>query len=401
MPPANIAIPANESFLRECRLLLEEVCCNLFRFRLAGEMGIAPETIRVRQECALGAGHAFADLRLEPPGRPPRFVEVKFGYPGAGIPGHIARKFGEANPFIPEGSRLTVVADDVSEADLRRSAHPSLEVELMPMAELLSRIREMYEVEIRDFTPEAMPEIRAALDASRGRHAFGDEWCADELQSHLVWHFGHHRLHTFRSAGRSADAILPPGVHRNVIVLLADLCAFSSYVRDTRDASVIAHALTAFYSRARYAIQSSGGMFYQFVGDEAIGLWGIPQAEEGDADRAYQCAHDLLEISASISNEWQRQLDRIQAAQGAHVGIATGDLQVMPMQPFSRARLSFVGESINLGARLLAAGGPSEIVASNSFHRALGSAAQTEFTPTEPIEAKNLGRINAWRARLA
>lgn len=87
----------------------------------------------------------------------------------------------------------------------------------------------------------------------------------------------------------------------------------------------------------------------------------------------------------------------MQTARGVHIGIATGDLQILALQPFSRSRLGAVSEAINLGTRLLATAGPGEIVISNSFHKKLSADAQAEFVPTEPLEAKNLGRINAWR----
>jgi hypothetical protein len=48
-------------------------------------------------------------------------------------------------------------------------------------------------------------------------------------------------------------------------VLLADLCSFSSYIRDTGDAEVVRESLTAFYSKARYQIINNGGMLYQFA----------------------------------------------------------------------------------------------------------------------------------------
>jgi adenylate cyclase len=45
-------------------------------------------------------------------------------------------------------------------------------------------------------------------------------------------------------------------------VLLADLCSFSSYVRDTADETIVRESLTAFYSKARYQIINSGGMLF-------------------------------------------------------------------------------------------------------------------------------------------
>ena len=86
----------------------------------------------------------------------------------------------------------------------------------------------------------------------------------------------------------------PPGHYRDVVVVLAELCSFSSFVRDTPNAEVIRENLTSFYSRARYQIINSGGMLYQFVGDEVIGIFGLPDHApgyvEGPNNRPAPCA---------------------------------------------------------------------------------------------------------------
>src|SRR5205823_6170566 len=92
------------------------------------------------------------------------------------------------------------------------------------------------------------------------------------LKAELQWHFGYWRLHQLRMMGRAtARDILPPGTYRGVVVVLADLCSFSSFVRDTPNVEIVCESLTSFYSKSRYQIINSGGMLYQFVGDEAIG----------------------------------------------------------------------------------------------------------------------------------
>ncbi len=389
--------PPSESFLRECRLILEEACCNLYRFRLAAENRVEPEDVTVRQEAALDVAGAFADIRLSVPGGPVLFVEVKYGYPVERIGRHLERKFRLCGPMVPPGSRLLVIADGIETAALTAAVDPAIALDVLPVEGLLDLLRETYGVEIPTLDPEAMGTFRDALDRAKGRQAFGDAWVNDELQGTLLWHFGHLRLRRLHREGTAVEEIFPQGLYRNVIALLVDLCSFSSYVRDTRDDAVIRDCLTSFYAKSRYAILNTGGMMYQFVGDEVIGLYGLPDRREGDFDRALECACALREIGDSISDQWQRNIDRVQNSRGVHIGIAQGDLQVLGLQPFSKARLGAVSDAINLGARLLSAAGPGEIVVSNSFHKGLAANSQTGFQATEPIEAKNLGRINAWR----
>jgi len=277
-----------------------------------------------------------------------------------------------------------------------------LQLEVWSEAELYARIREQFAVEIAGFTEANLLEVRNAIDRAKGFHAFGGPDLAtyehDALKAQLLWHFGAWRLRQLREDQELAPRqILPPGLYRGVAVVLADLCSFSSYVRDTRDEETVRHSLTSFYSKARYQILDSGGMLYQFVGDEVVGLFGLPDRRPGFLQSALDAAKGLLRIGNSVSEHWQRHLDRVQESGGLHIGIAMGDLQMVSLRPFSRTYMGGVGDSINVAARLMATAKSGEIVVSNLFYQQLSDEAQASFQETEPIEARNVGRIKAWR----
>jgi hypothetical protein len=86
----------------QLRLLLEELCCDLVRFAHVCSEGLAPESIAVDREVYMGTPGAFADIRVQPTGRRPYFVEVKFGYPDDVLAHHLARKYG---PGFQRGDR--------------------------------------------------------------------------------------------------------------------------------------------------------------------------------------------------------------------------------------------------------------------------------------------------------
>ena len=213
-----------------------------------------------------------------------------------------------------------------------------------------------------------------------------------------MWQFGFWKLRQLRDAQKLGPReILPPGLYRGVVVLLADLCAFSSYVRDTPDDRIVRECLTSFYSKARYQILNNGGMLQQFVGDEVIGLFGIPDHSAGFAEDALETAKALLSIGKSVSHQWQRQIDRVQSSGGVHVGVAVGDMQIISLRPFGRTHVGAIGDCINVAARLMATAGPGEIVVSNSFLQALDEDSRAGFQEIEPVEGRNVGRIMAWK----
>jgi adenylate cyclase len=157
------------------------------------------------------------------------------------------------------------------------------------------------------------------------------------------------------------------------------------------------NALTTFYSNSRYAVINTGGMMCQFVGDEVLALFGVPDVQDGYAQRALECARSLLQIGSSVSNRWQREIDRIQPSGGVHIGMAMGDIQSVLYRPFCRSHVGIVGDAVNLAARLLSQSATNEIVVSNTYFQTLSDSDQVGFQEMEPLEAKNVGLIKAWK----
>lgn len=402
------ARPGQDGYLKELRLFLEEICCDLCRFQHVTRDGIRPEDVRINQEVYLGAPGAFADIQVTAPGTRPYFVEIKYGYPPDKIMRHLKRKYGTRTEAHGEASRLILVLDSESyrntseaEAAIRESLYTGLELEIWGEEKLLSLIAGEFDIRLDSLAEENLTEIRDAVDRAKGRHAFGESFTNDSLQSALLWHFGFWLLRRLNETHPASREILPPGLYRGVVTIFADLSCFSSYVRDTRDDEVVRHVLTSFYSKARYQVTNAGGMLYQFLGDGVLALFGVPDRRGDYVEAALECAKALIDIGNSVSNEWQRQIDHLQTAGGCHIGMALGDLHILSLRPFGRAHMGAIADSINTAARLSSTAAPDEIVASNSLFQKFPEASQEGFLEMEPVEARNIGRIRAWKLSLA
>jgi len=77
--------------------------------------------------------------------------------------------------------------------------------------------------------------------------------------------------------------------------------------------------------------------------------------------------------------------------------LAVGDLQIVSLRPFSRMHVGAIGDCINVAARLMSTAGESETVVSNSFYQRIPEEIQGRFSEAAPIEARNIGRIKAWK----
>jgi len=387
----------------ELRLFLQGMCCDYLLFRHLDE-GVPPEAIRIRQEVALGGG-AFADIEVRAGQAPPYFVEVDTGYSRERLLQSIRRKYGKPVPATDGAARVVVATDGHALSDrtaverlLREALRPGLALGIWDEHHLLRLLGGRFGIALDALGEDDLLALRNAVDHVKGVHAFGEGFQNDPLQAALLWHLAFWRVRRLREAGRSLPrSILPPGPCRDVVVLMADLCSYSSYVRDTRDEAVSRHSLTSFASRTRHRIVNDSGMLYQFLGDSVVGLFGVPEASPGYLEQAVACARGLLDIGASVATEWQRQLDQIQPAAGVHVSITLGDLQVLSLRPLSRTHMGVIGDSINLAHRLNTVAACDEIVVSNTFYQRLPDTLRAESLELPPVEAKNIGRIRAWK----
>jgi adenylate cyclase len=390
--------------LFELRLFIEEIVCNICRFTHVSRDGLAPEAVRIKQEVQVGPPNAFADIVVEVPGLTRYIVEVDYGYSLERILESLGRKYRRELDWFRSIAKLILVIDRHHHPDPYRLKErvqslvpPDWELEIWEEEHLLSLMRDYFGIEIDAFNGDTLQDVRNAIEQAKGRYAFGEAYTNTPLDASFLWHFGYWRLRSlFEAAGRVKRQLLLPGIYRDVAVVFADLSGYSGYVHDTPYDRTIQQCLSFFCSKSRDQIINDGGMVYQFLGDSVIGFFGLPDHSADYIDRAFDCAQSLLMLGESVSNEWQRRLDRMQSVHGSHTGIALGDIQIYSLRPFSRTYIGAVGDAINLAARLSAHAEPGQIVVSNLIHRHLSLAAQRMLRESEPVQAKNVGLIRAW-----
>jgi len=394
-----------ERYLQELGLFLQEICCHICRFQNVNDHDFKPWEIKINREVSLNNPDTYADIKIQVPGSPAYFVEVKYGREPNSIISSIKNKYGNDSPALDGVSKLILVVDTQRHKDwpkiqeeIESNIHDGIKLEVWDESHLISLIRSSFDLDIDTLSEDNVPLLKEALDKERGLYAFGKEWHNDIQQTSLLRHFSSWQLEKFRrDYGYHTTEIIPPGLYKNVVVIIADLSSFASYVKDTRDHEVVRYALTSFYSKAGYVIRNTGGMLYQFVGDEVSAFYGIRDGDNKFMQSAFETAKAIIDIGNWVSYQWQRHLDHVQKSKGVHIGMAMGDIQIVSVRPFGRAMFSAVGETINLTARLVDEAGPNKIVVSNTYYQHLDPKHQTEFKELEPIEAKNIGTIKAWK----
>lgn len=391
------------------RLLLEDICSDIVRYLHADGRHDAFASVRIDREWNLGIPGAFADIRVRPADGHPYFVEIKTGYTSDDIVRRIANKYSDGGARLNDARRLIVVLEtrDLKDrngliAAIREVVARQLEVEIWDEEQLDAYSRRLFGLPLQDLSDEgALVMLRRKINSAKAQFAFGDSHGpSDEIvRNSLLWHFGMWRLRELLEALKvppADDRLVRPGHYERAIVLMADLSSFSSFVRDTPDEEIVRASLTAFYTKARYQVINSGGMLYQFVGDEVSAVFGVPDQRPGYVDAAAHAARALLEIGRSVAIHWQQRIDRVQAHCAAHIGMAMGDLDLVAQRPFDVSHLGAFGDCLNIAARLVHEAGPDEIVVSNVLRQALSDGPYACEERSE-VEIRNLGTVKSWR----
>ena len=217
--------------LESTRLLLEEICADLLRFRLEGEASVAPRDVEIAREVNLGGPDRFADLRVRVPGRPPFYAEIKYGYSAAEVLAKLKRKYG--GDGRPDMEKLIVVLRksdlpewDQLKAELDAMIQPRGALEVWDEGDIRSLIREHFAVEVDRLDETSRSRLRQAIDQAKWLQAFGPERAGHGLASTLLWHFNHWSLRELNQQHQmEPDEVLRYGIYPHAAVVMTDLWA--------------------------------------------------------------------------------------------------------------------------------------------------------------------------------
>ena len=190
----------------------------------------------------------------------------------------------------------------------------------------------------------------------------------------------------------SAPATSPslPGAvseRRRVSVLFCDLVGFTT-LSESRDAEEVRELLSSYFDVARTVVERYGGTVEKFIGDAVMAAWGVPTANEDDAERAVRAALEL------VSGVEKLGIDAAIPGLAARAGVLTGEVAVT----LGAAGQGMVaGDVVNTASRLQSAAEPGSVLAGETTYLA----ARDAISFADPRELSVKGKeepIRAWRA---
>ena len=148
-------------------------------------------------------------------------------------------------------------------------------------------------------------------------------------------------------ADADVDA-LKRGRQQNAAILFADIRGFTG-LSESLDPSSIAEFLAAFRSRVTRAIEAHGGIVDKFVGDNVMGVFGVPTATAVDAANAL-AAGRALQAEIAAWNAKRRDAGRRLVSIG--IGIHYGQVFVGVIEAGDRLEFTVIGDTVNTAQRI-------------------------------------------------
>lgn len=138
------------------------------------------------------------------------------------------------------------------------------------------------------------------------------------------------------------------GERRDVTILLANICGFTSY-SENNPPEVVFKTLNLYISTMTQPILDEGGMVDKIVGDTVMAFFGILPSTELPPNQAIKAALRMIEAVRDVDKVWQANN---LSALDIGIGIASGSVSLGIIGNINRRIFSAIGYHVNLAMRL-------------------------------------------------
>ena len=172
---------------------------------------------------------------------------------------------------------------------------------------------------------------------------------------------------------------------RTATVVFTDIRGFTRFSERLAPENVV-EFLNDFLEEMTSSIMDHQGMLDKYIGDAAMGVFGVPFHAEDHAERAYRAALDMRErlraLNASLVEKGLPELS-------IGIGLHTGELLIGAIGAKRRLDYTVIGDTVNVASRIegMTRSYPVEILLSDSTREALAGEAALHRIAT--VQVKN------------
>jgi class 3 adenylate cyclase/tetratricopeptide (TPR) repeat protein len=190
-----------------------------------------------------------------------------------------------------------------------------------------------------------------------------------------------------RPVGAVVERPRPVTERRHVSVLFTDLVGFTT-ISHEHDAEDVRDLLSRYFETAQKVIGRYGGAIEKFIGDAVMAVWGVPIAEENDAERAVRAALELVDAVTAMGEGVGAPNLR------ARAGVLSGEA-VVNLGATGQGMVA--GDLVNTAARVQTAAEPGSVFVGDSTRRATGASILYEDAGLHELKGKP-DPVHLWRA---
>jgi adenylate cyclase len=193
---------------------------------------------------------------------------------------------------------------------------------------------------------------------------------------------------------RNAGAVRLGGERRPIAVLFSDVRGFTRLAEGMAP-EALASLLSDYFTEMVDIVFEHGGTLDKFVGDAIMALWGTPQAQPDDADRAVQAAVAMQAALAELNASWQAQGRPVLEI---GIGINYGEVFAGNIGSHRRLEYTVLGDVVNVAARLCAEAGPGEILVASGLKQVLTGDWSFDALPPSELRGRE-GKVERFRVK--
>lgn len=135
---------------------------------------------------------------------------------------------------------------------------------------------------------------------------------------------------------------------RKAAVMFVDLRNFTTFAEDA-DVEELTCVLSTYRSLVSEVVLRHGGTVDKYIGDGVMALFGHPACHHDDADRALECALDLVDALADWTRHCLSQGGRsLRAGIGLHYGVVAAGV----LEGGCHSEYTAIGDTVNVAQRL-------------------------------------------------
>jgi predicted ATPase/class 3 adenylate cyclase len=165
-----------------------------------------------------------------------------------------------------------------------------------------------------------------------------------------------------------------------VSILFADLVGFTA-LSEELDPEELRQVQKAYFAAVTAPIKEQSGWIEKYIGDAVLAVFGLPQAQENDPDRAVWAALGMLSALSELNTRLGQETGiRMPAPLQMRIGVNTGLVMVSLKD---EGNFVVTGETVNLTSRLQSAAPTQGILITHDTYRHVRGA--FDLLPLEPI----------------